>query len=107
MKFLARLLGLVLVAGGFIGLVVDGTRSIVNNSLSFATIREVLETLSSHAVTQLQAAAGRLGYSWLWDPVLVDILRLPASIVAFLFGVALLWIGQHKPIEPFGHVASR
>ena len=41
LKFVARSLGLLLIAAGFIGLVIDGTRSIVNNAVSFAPIGKV------------------------------------------------------------------
>ncbi|WP_157961461.1 PetM family of cytochrome b6f complex subunit 7 [Microvirga flavescens] len=107
MKLLARLLGLVLVAGGFVGLVVDGTRSLVNNALSLATIREVVEALSSQAIPRLQAVVTQNLGLWLWDPVLVDLLRVPASIAAFVLGICLLWFGQQKPPEPIGYLASR
>ena len=37
-RFLARLVGLVLIATGFVGLVIDGTRSIANNAMSFTPV---------------------------------------------------------------------
>lgn len=106
MKFLARLVGLVLVAGGFIGLVVDGTRSIVNNALSFSSVREVVETLSSQAIPQAQVAATGLA-PWLWDPILIALMRMPASVVGFVLGVFFLWLGHQRHVEPIGYLASR
>jgi hypothetical protein len=102
---LARLVGLLLVSAGFIGLVVDGTRSIVNNVLSFSSVRELVETLSPQALGNLETATIQHVHPWLWDPVLVHVLQLPASIVGFLLGVLLLWLGQ-KPLEPIGYLAS-
>lgn len=40
-RFLARLIGLVLVAAGFVGIVIDGTRSVANGVLSFTPLGEL------------------------------------------------------------------
>jgi hypothetical protein len=105
-KFLARSLGLLLVAAGFVGLVIDGTRSIVNNGISFASISGLLGTLSPGSVTGLESRIAQRSFGWLWDPVVVPVLQLPASLTAFLLGAVLLWLGQ-KSVEPIGYLAGR
>jgi hypothetical protein len=106
LKFLARSLGLLLVAAGFVGLVIDGTRSIVNQAVSFVTIEGAAGTLFPGAVTGLEGQIAGRSYSWLWDPYLIQFLQLPASVTGFLIGALLLWLGQ-KPMEPIGYVFNR
>ena len=57
LKFLARSLGLILVAAGFVGLVIDGTRSIVNNSLSFVTLEADDQRSRPGGTAALQSAS--------------------------------------------------
>ena len=106
MRFLARSLGLLLVAAGFIGLVVDGTRSIVNHGISFAPLGGVVNFLVPGGVSQLQARVAVPSYPWLWDPLFTNLLQAPASLAGFVLGALLLWVGQ-KPLEPIGYVADR
>jgi hypothetical protein len=104
-RVLARLMGLLLVAAGFIGLVVDGTRSIVNESLSFSSLRALVEAVSPTALASLQTATTQNIHPVLWDPILTELLLLPASVVGLILGLMLLWLGQ-KPLEPIGYLAS-
>jgi hypothetical protein len=106
LKFLARSLGLLLVAAGFIGLVIDGTRSIVNHSISFAPLGGVVNFLIPGGVSGLQARVAAPSYPWLWDPIFINLLQAPASLGGFILGALLLWLGQ-KPLEPIGHVTGR
>jgi hypothetical protein len=105
-KFLARTVGLLLIAAGFIGLVIDGTRSIVNNTLSFAPVGKMISAVSPGGVASLEGGIAQRGYPWLWDPIATSILQAPASIAAFLIGALLLWMGQ-KSLEPIGYLAGR
>ena len=106
MKFLARILGLLLIAAGFVGLVIDGTRSIVNNAVSFAPIGKVAGTLFPGGMTGLEGSIAQRGYPWLWDPIATSLLQMPASLSGFLLGALLMWLGQ-KPLEPIGYLVER
>jgi hypothetical protein len=106
LKFLARSLGLLLVAAGFVGLVIDGTRSIVNDVISFMPINGVITTFFPGGVTGLEARMAQRSYPWLWDPLMLNLLQLPASVTGFLVGALLLWLGQ-KSMEPIGYLAGR
>jgi hypothetical protein len=106
LKFLARSLGLVLVAAGFVGLVIDGTRSIVNNSISFASLAGMINALVPGGISGLQEKVIAQIHPLLWDPVLLHVVQLPASVTAFFLGAFLLWLGQ-KPLEPIGYLAGR
>jgi hypothetical protein len=105
-KFLARSLGLLLIAAGFMGLVIDGTRSIVNNALSFASLGKMISAVSPGGMASLEGGIAQRGYPWLWDPIATYVLQMPASIVAFLIGALLLWLGQ-RSMEPIGYLAGR
>jgi hypothetical protein len=106
LRFLARSLGLLLVAAGFIGLVIDGTRSIVNNAISFVPLSGLAGTLFPGGIAGLQARMAQPSYAWLWDSLLIHLLQLPASLTGFLLGALLLWVGQ-KSLEPIGYLAGR
>ena len=106
LKFVARSLGLLLIAAGFIGLVIDGTWSIVNNAVSFAPIGKVAGLLFPGGMAGLEGSIAQRGYPWLWDPIVTNFLQMPASLTGFAIGALLMWIGQ-KPLEPIGYLAER
>ncbi len=93
MRFMLRLLGYLLIAAGFVALVLDGTRSIANSALQFTPLGEVAATLMRDRYSQLQPLIERNLHPQLWDPVLVSLLRAPASIAALLIGFFLLRLG--------------
>ncbi len=106
MKFIARSLGLLLIAAGFVGLVIDGTRSIVNNAVSFAPIGKVAGVIFPGSMAGLEGGIAQRSYPWLWEPIATYGLQLPASLTGFIIGAFLLWLGQ-KPLEPIGYLAER
>ena len=105
-RFLARLVGLVLIATGFVGLIIDGTRSIANNAISFTPVGEVAFRLFPRGFPLIEPAVTRYVHPWLWDPVLLNFFLLPASVVGFILGALLLWLARPRP-EPIGYVAGR
>lgn len=106
MKFLARSLGLLLVAAGFVGLVIDGTRSIVNHAVSFVSVEGTAATLFPSSLSGLEGRIAERTAPWLWDSVLSPLLQLPASVTAFVIGAVLIWLGQ-KSLEPIGYLTDR
>jgi hypothetical protein len=106
LRFLARALGLVLIAVGFVGLVIDGTRSIANGTVMFTPLGEVAFRVFGERYLLLQPAIERHVHPFLWDPIVLNLTLLPASAVAFLLGVVLLWLGQKRP-EPIGFASGR
>jgi hypothetical protein len=105
-RFLARLIGFLLVAAGFVGLVVDGTRSIANATVAFMPLGEVLFSAFPRFFPLIEPAVTRHIHPFLWNPILLNLFTLPASLLAFGLGALLLWVGR-KPVEPIGYLARR
>lgn len=96
MRLLFRFLGLLLLAGAFAALVVDGTRFIGAGTLSFMSLGRTLMAVSPQAFQK-----GRVFIDaklpMLWDPVLVTILLLPTWLVLGLVGLVLLAVTRRPP----------
>lgn len=105
LRFLARLLGLLLVAAGFVGLVIDGTRSIANGALTFTALGEVGYRLYGERYLQLEPAVKRI-HPFLWDSIVLNLTLAPAAVFALVLGAILLWLGR-KRSEPIGYLARR
>lgn len=106
MRFLLRLIGYLSVAAGFVALVIDGARSIANAGLRFTPLGEVLIAVIQERYQQIQPAIERNLHPWLWDPLVLSVLRAPAAVIALLLGFALLWLGR-RPQETIGIVTRR
>lgn len=106
MRFLLRLIGYLSVAAGFVALVIDGARSIANAGLRFTPLSEVLTAVIHERYQSIQPAIERNLHPWLWDPLLLTLLRAPVAVVALLLGFALLWLGR-RPQEAIGIVTRR
>src|SRR5688500_10480462 len=104
-RFLARIAGLLLVAAGFVGLVVDATRSLANSRTSFTSLGDLAAILFPRSFPLLKPAIAGQVHPFLWDPILLNLFLLPASVLSFVIGALLLWLGQ-KPEEPIGYPAE-
>ncbi|MDP3321777.1 MAG: PetM family of cytochrome b6f complex subunit 7 [Bosea sp. (in: a-proteobacteria)] len=105
MRFLLRLAGYLLVAAGFVSLVIDGARSIANSGLLYTRLDQALATLVGLRGEALKPLVERALHPWLWDPVLVHLLQVPAALLALLLGFLLLKIGT--PREPAIGIVTR
>ncbi len=98
MRFLVRMLGYLLVAGGFVTLLTDGARSIANSVLGFTPLGETLFALFGERYRLLQPAVERNLHPLLWDPVLLNAMLAPTALVGLGLGLLLLWLGaERKP----------
>ena len=83
-------MGLVLLAGGFVGLVIDGTRSLAGGSLYMTTLGTAVQALWPMAYQTLRATVLAHFPTFVWDPLLALLLLTPVSVV--LCGVGALFI---------------
>ncbi len=104
-RFLLRLLGYLIVAAGFVSLVIDGARSIANSSVQYTPSSLVLSTAFGERINAWQPVIERNLHPLLWDPVMVNLLLAPAALMAFLLGFLLLKLGT--PPEPKIGIVTR
>ena len=101
LRFVVRVLGFLAIAGGFVMLVVDGTRTLANGSLSFMALGEVGFRLLGERYLLLQPGIERHIHPLLWDPLVLHLTLMPASLVLLAIGLGLVMLGR-KPPEPIG-----
>ena len=94
LRLLTRFLGLLLLAGGFIALIVDGTRSIAGGQLMVTTLRKGASEVTPSFFNALQQGVEARS-SFLWDPVLTTLMMLPVSVAFGGLG-ALLIVFSHN-----------
>jgi hypothetical protein len=92
-----RLVGLLLLAGGFIFLVYDGARSIADQTLRLTRLSEFWDDI--HQTSQLAFRTMVEGASpWLWNSVVKIILGQPAWAVMGILGILLMLL--FRPRKP-------
>jgi hypothetical protein len=95
-RFLLRLASLLLLAAAFASAVIDGTRSIAGGAPSWTAFGDACARLFPHKFPAAQAALQARAPTWLWDPAIVDLLRLPTWIVLAAIGLILLRISKKR-----------
>ncbi len=98
-RFVLRVLGLLVLASGFAALVVDGTRSIAASSLKVISFGDLCLTLFPARFPLLQPMVERQIHPLLWDPALLAFFHLPNWLVLGMFGLFLLWLAQPKRLQ--------
>ncbi len=100
-RLLLRLLGLCLLATAFVFLIGDVTRSVAGGRLYVTPLGERLMALAPGKLALTQAFVERQIHPFLWDPVLVDLMRLPVWLAVGAIGCLAIWLGR-KPAPRFG-----
>ncbi|MDB5601721.1 MAG: hypothetical protein JWN71_3765 [Xanthobacteraceae bacterium] len=95
-RFLFRLLGLMLIALAFILFVYDGTRSIAGNKIFITQVGDVWSNVHQNSLLLLQPAIERHVAVWLWDPVALTVLTAPSWLVLAMIGALLILLGRKK-----------
>ena len=94
-RFLLRSLGLWILAAGFVFFVYDGTKSIAGNQLYITALNDTWNAIHSTSLQMLQPAIERHA-AWLWDPVILSVLRAPTWLVFIVLGAILILLGRKK-----------
>jgi hypothetical protein len=102
--FLARFIGLWMVAGALVALVIDGTKTIAASALTMTPMGLAWYSLSPSSLMQTQEFVQRtieayIGH-WLWDPIIQWVLMAPAWAVLGIIGGWLLYIGRRRRPQP-------
>jgi hypothetical protein len=105
LRLLIRLLGLLLLAGGFISLIVDGTASFAGGSLFVTTLATSLQTLAPATFEALRVATLAHLPAYCWDAIQAFLGYTPVSLALCAVG-ALLILVSHKRRVTIGYVAQ-
>jgi uncharacterized membrane protein YdfJ with MMPL/SSD domain len=106
LRYLVRLIGYVLIAAGFVSLVIDGARSIANAALQFTALGQSFTAVLHERYLLIQPAIERNIHPFLWDPIVVNLMRAPTALVALVLGFLLLRLGA-PPQTRIGIVTRR
>ena len=96
MRFIIRLIGVILFAAAFVILVIDGTRSIAGNALYLSSLSESVSLLWPAGMENVEASLRSL-WDGLWDPIGAWIFARPAFVVLGITGLLLMLIGRAPP----------
>jgi len=105
LRFLVRAIGLLLLAAGFIALIVDGTRSLAGSSLYITSIDAALQAIAPAAYQSLEKSVLAHLPLFFWDPLLVHLLGMPLSGAMLAFGGFCVLLTHRAPQE-FGYPAE-
>ncbi len=94
-KGLIRLCGFLLVAAGFVAVVIDGTRSIAASTLHYTALQDTVQQFSPTALSMLSLRLVRI-HPVLWDPIVKAALLCPTALALVLFGVVFLLFGRKR-----------
>jgi hypothetical protein len=102
LRFLIRFLGLMLLAGGFAALIVDGTRTLAGGELRVTPLSKSVHDLFPAKMQALQASIEQ--HAPLWDPVVSTLLLAPVSLTLTGLGALFIALSQ-KRRRPSDYVA--
>ncbi|GLK54350.1 hypothetical protein JOD31_001517 [Methylopila capsulata] len=93
-RFLIRLLGFLVLAAGFVALVVDGARAIASGVVTLTSLEASWATLAPESLAGAKAAAGGSAAASIAEPVVTFLLSAPTFAVLVALGVALMLLGR-------------
>jgi hypothetical protein len=94
-----RFFGLLLLAGAFVFLVYDGTKSIADRTFYVTPVGYVWVSIHQNSLLLLQPAIERHVAEWLWNPVIQTALEQPAWLALGILGTLLILLGRkRKPL---------
>jgi hypothetical protein len=101
LRLLLRALGLFLLASAFITLIIDVMRSIAAATLHVTPIGETLMALDPGRWAFAQGFIERHLHPFVWNPILVELMRLPVWFGAGVAGGLVSWFAK-KPGRKIG-----
>lgn len=100
-RFLFRFVGWWLLAGAFVALVIDGTRSITAGRIVLMPLAEAWVALHPQSIDALRESAQRDLPAWGWD-LLLYALFAPLWAVLIVLGLLFILVGR-RPAKPIGY----
>lgn len=94
-RFFLRFLGFWVLAGGFVALVVDGTRSIAASDLVVTSARAGWTAVSAGSYGLVEARLSALA-PWLWADLVSPVLDFPLFVLLAVLGLLLMALGRGR-----------
>jgi hypothetical protein len=95
-RFIFRFIGLWLLAGAFIALVIDGTRSISAGRLAITQFGMAWDSLHPSSFDAMRSWIEAHLPMWVWNPVALFVLLTPLWAVLGVVGFVLVVIGRKR-----------
>ena len=93
-RLIFRFLGFWIFAAALVALVHDGARSIAANAVVVTSLGELWFSLSPPSLNLTQAVIERYTLPFLWDPVLLWVLKAPAAVVLIVIALIFAFFGR-------------
>jgi hypothetical protein len=94
-RSLFRLLGLVLLAAGFVFFIYDGTKSIADQTIYISKFSQTWAEIHQQSLLAAQALVEK-NAAWLWTTVIHPIVEQPTWLVLGTVGMILILLGRRK-----------
>lgn len=91
-----RAFGLLLMAAGFVALIVDAVKSIASAAIIVTPLGQAWYQLDRASLNAAQGLIEQYTMAALWDPVAVTILFLPGWVVFTALGLAVYYLGRRR-----------
>ena len=108
MKIILRLIGSTFLALMLVFIIMDGAKILSTNSFVFTPLGQVWfeidQTLGTLTLNTLQAVVQRYLLPFLWDPIFVTFLAVPAWAISLLLGAFFLFLGRTRARERYKHI---
>jgi hypothetical protein len=101
-RFLFRFIGLWLLAGAFVALVIDGTRSVGASRIVLTTTGEAWSVLHRPSLEQFRTYVEGGFPAWVWDPLVLNLLLAPLWAALGVLGILFALLGRTPP-RPIGY----
>lgn len=95
-RFIFRFIGLWLLAGAFVALVVDGTRSISAGRIAVTQFGMAWDTMHPSSFDAMRTFIEAHLPMWVWNPVLLSVMLTPIWVVLGVVGLVFALIGRKR-----------
>jgi hypothetical protein len=102
MRWLARFIGLWIAAGAFVAFVIDGARSIADNTLRTEPVGVLWAMVDETGPERLRATVERDLSPVLWDHGIAPLLNLPVFLILAALAALFLFLGR-RPRSRIGY----
>jgi hypothetical protein len=96
LRFIFRFIGLWLLAGAFVSLVIDGTRSISAGRVAVTQFGMAWDALHPSSFDAMRTWIEAQLPLWVWNPLLLSVMLTPIWVVLGVVGVIFALMGRRR-----------